>query len=85
MFLPVALGVLAVLAVVSVIRIIIGPTVWDRLMCFNLLASKASILIVLYAALSERTFLLDFALTFVLLGFISVVFIANFVQKRGKI
>lgn len=85
MYLTIALSVLALLAVISVIRIIIGPTVWDRLMSFNLFASKVSILIVLYAAMTERTYLLDFAITFVLLGFISVVFIANFVQRRGKI
>ena len=85
MFLNIAIGILAGLAVVSIIRIIIGPTVWDRLMCFNLFASKVSIIIVLYAALVQESYLLDFAIAFVLLGFISVIFIANFIQKKGKI
>lgn len=85
MFITISLIILAVMSVISVIRIIIGPTVWDRLMCFNLLTSKASIIFVLYATMSGMTYLLDFAITFVLLGFISGVFIANFVQKREEI
>ena len=85
MFLSVAMSVLAALAMASVIRVVIGPTVWDRLMCFNLITSKICIFVVLYAELTQRSYLLDFAITFVLLGFISVIFIANTVQKRGKI
>ncbi len=85
MFLSVAMSVLAALAMASVVRVVIGPTVWDRLMCFNLITSKICMLVVLYAAMTERSYLLDLAITFVLLGFISVIFIANAIQKRGKI
>ena len=85
MFLHYAMIILAILALTSVIRIVIGPTVWDRLMCFNLFASKVSILVVLYALHTERPYLLDFAISFVLLGFISVMFIANSIQRKGKI
>jgi multicomponent Na+:H+ antiporter subunit F len=66
-------------------RILIGPTVWDRLYAFNLLLTKVLMLIVLYALIYDKGFLLDIALTYALLGFISTLFIANFIKDKGRI
>jgi multicomponent Na+:H+ antiporter subunit F len=42
-------------------------------------------LIVLFAVVMQKSYLLDIAIVYVLLGFISIIFIANFIQKKGKI
>jgi len=76
---------LAALAVLTSLRIIIGPTVWDRLLGFNLMSSKLIMLIVICAIIFEKNFLLDIALTYALLGFVSTLFIARFVRDRGRI
>lgn len=76
---------LATLAVLTSLRIIIGPTVWDRLLGFNLMSSKLIMLIVICAIIFEKNFLLDIALTYALLGFVSTLFIARFVRDRGRI
>jgi len=77
--------ILAAAAVLMTVRILIGPSVWDRLIGFNLLSSKLITIIVLCAILFEKNFLLDIALTYALLGFVSILFIARFVRDRGKI
>lgn len=77
--------ILAAASVMTVVRIIIGPTLWDRLLGFNLMSSKLIIIIVLCAIIFEKNFLLDIALTYALLGFVSTLFIARFVRDRGKI
>ncbi len=77
--------VLAAAAMLTAIRILIGPTIWDRLLGFNLLSSKLIMIIVVCAIIFERNFLLDIALTYALLVFVSTIFIARFVRDRGRI
>lgn len=77
--------ILIVVAMFTAIRILIGPTVWDRLLAFNLLSSKLIMIIVMCAIIFEKNFLLDIALTYALLGFVSTLFIARFVKDKGKI
>lgn len=77
--------VLAAAAMLTAVRILIGPTIWDRMLGFNLLSSKLIMIIVVCAIIFERNFLLDIALTYALLGFVSTIFIARFVRDRGRI
>jgi len=77
--------ILASATVFTAVRILLGPTVWDRLLAFNLLSSKLIMIIVMCAILFEKNFLLDIALTYSLLGFVRTLFIALFVRDRWKI
>ena len=77
--------ILAILSLFTLIRIFLGPTIWDRLLGMNLLSSKIIILIALYSLLMEKSYLLDIAIVYALLGFISITFIARFVQGKGDI
>jgi multicomponent Na+:H+ antiporter subunit F len=43
------------------------------------------ILMMLYALIKDIDYLLDLAIVYALLGFISIVFIARFIQRKGKI
>ena len=75
--------VLTLLTVLSAIRILIGPTFWDRLLGLNLVTTKLIMLIVLIASLRKVSYLLDIALVYALLGFIGVIFLSITVQRKG--
>lgn len=77
--------IISFLVMITAIRIIIGPTTWDRLLGYNLVMAKILMLIVLFSIILEKSYLLDIAITYSLIGFISTLFIAKFVKDRGKI
>ncbi|MDX1357763.1 MAG: monovalent cation/H+ antiporter complex subunit F [Clostridia bacterium] len=77
--------ILAAATVFTSVRILLGPSVWDRLLGFNLMSSKLIMIMVMCSIIFEKNFLLDIALTYALLGFVSTLFIARFVRDRGKI
>lgn len=79
------LWVLAILGGASTLRAILGPTVWDRILGFNLLSSKIIMIIVLFAFLLQKSYLLDIALIYALFGFVGTVMIARFVEKWDRL
>ena len=81
-FMEITLVAIGVLSVGGVIRIVIGPTVWDRLLGMGLISSKIVVAIVVFAYIMGRTFLLDIAIIYSLLGFISSVLIARFIERK---
>ncbi len=69
----------------SLLRLILGPSVWDRLLGLNLMSLKITALIVLFALLNDQNYLLDIALAYALLNIIGLIFISRFIQQKGKI
>ena len=65
-------------------RIIRGPSIWDRLLGLNLISTKIIIMIVIFASFQETAYLLDLAIVYTLLGFISTIFTARFLLGRIK-
>ena len=86
-FLNFVLWAMFAIMVIYIIHILRGPSVWDRLMGMNLVASKTIMIIVLFASIRDITFLLDLAILYALFGFIGTIFIALFLAKHrlGKI
>ncbi|MCL2077531.1 MAG: monovalent cation/H+ antiporter complex subunit F [Oscillospiraceae bacterium] len=76
--------IIPVFLILYIIRIIIGPSVWDRLLGMNLVATKVVIIIIAFASLYELTYLLDFAIVYEIFGFISTIFISLFLMERKK-
>ena len=66
------------------IRLIKGPTIWDRLLGMNIVATKIVIIIIVYASMHGTAFLLDFAIIYALSGFIGTIYIALFFADRSK-
>ncbi|WZL81653.1 monovalent cation/H+ antiporter complex subunit F [Vallitaleaceae bacterium 9-2] len=62
-----------------------GPSVWDRLLAFNLFSVTMIIVMIIYALMENLDYLLDIAIVYALLGFIGIVFMARFIQRKGKI
>ncbi len=84
-FLVITLVVLALLLLASLARVVIGPTVWDRLLGMNLITTKIVMAIAVLAVLMDRTFLVDVAIVYALLGFIASILIARYIEKKGEV
>jgi len=67
-----------------IIRTIQGPTIWDRVLGMSLISVKVIILIVAYASFNDLAYLLDYAIIYSLFGFISLIFVAFFIQDRTR-
>ena len=76
-------GLIAISAIGSLIRVIIGPTVWDRMLGLGLTTSKVTLAVMLAYFLNEETYLLDLAMLFSMLGFLVTVLLARFVERKG--
>ena len=67
---------------ILLIRIIKGPTVADRMCAADALDLVTACALVLYALYSGREIFLDIALVEALLGFISTVFVAHYLEGK---
>lgn len=75
---------LVILTVLSALRILIGPSLWDRMLGLNLVTSKLIMLIIVVAFIQKQTFFLDLALVYALLSFVGIIFIALYIQRKGR-
>jgi multicomponent Na+:H+ antiporter subunit F len=66
------------------IRVLKGPSIWDRVLGMNVVATEIIITIIIYAALNDTAFLLDFAIIYTLSGFIGTIYIALFFADRRR-
>ncbi len=67
----------------ALIRALMGPTVFDRVLAVNMFGTKAVLLVAVFAFISGRPDVLDIALLYSLLNFVGVVAALRLVQ-RGK-
>lgn len=82
--LQIVMWVLLLLIGLSALRMVLGPTSWDRLLGFSQLSALCIPFLVLMAILYGLDYLLDIAITYALLGFIGTLFMARFIRRRGK-
>lgn len=79
--------VLVICIFIVSIRLIIGPTIWDRLLVLNVLTTKVILVTVGLTLYFDVTFdsnidFLDIGITYALLGFTSTVLIAKFIERK---
>ncbi len=84
-FIAVALALVGLSAVGSMVRIVIGPTVWDRLLGLGLVATKITLGVVLVGLASPDTYIFDLALLLSILGFLATVLLSRFIERRGEL
>ncbi|HHJ00935.1 MAG TPA: cation:proton antiporter [Candidatus Aerophobetes bacterium] len=72
--------ILAVLAFLSLYRVIFGPTSYDRLLGVNLISSMVTVIIVILAIRFQRRIYMDVALVYALLSFIGVIALAKYLR-----
>ncbi|MCL2170718.1 MAG: monovalent cation/H+ antiporter complex subunit F [Defluviitaleaceae bacterium] len=77
-----ALWVLLIFLFVYIIRVVRGPSIWDRVLGMSLISTKIILIIAVFASVSDSSNLLDFAIIYALSGFIGTIFVALFLYDR---
>jgi multicomponent Na+:H+ antiporter subunit F len=77
---------LLILMLISLIRVILGPSTIDRLVGVNVIGTKATILIIIMGTLLGRVEMyVDIALAYALLNFITSIAAARFFQRNRDV
>ena len=84
MFFKITMILLLVAMFFSMLRMILGPTVWDRLLSLNLISAKVILFIAVYAVYIENPMLLDVALSAGIIGFLTITLFAKFIMSGGR-
>lgn len=71
--LTVALFILAVMAILCLIRAIIGPTIADRLVAVNMMGTMVMVIIAILAVKMNEGYLVDICLIYAMISFLAVV------------
>ena len=79
MFVVASLSILITMAL-ALIRAMMGPTVFDRVLALNMFGTKTVLFICVYCFASGRTDFLDLALLYSLTNFIGMVALSRFSQ-----
>jgi multicomponent Na+:H+ antiporter subunit F len=66
------------------IKIFFTKYVWNRLLLLNLISAKIVLFIALYAVFYENALLLDIALTYGIISFLTMTLFSKFVIAGGK-
>lgn len=75
-------AVLALLMLISVIRILLGPTIPDRVVALDATSTFAMSAMVLVGAAFREIIYIDVAIIYGMLSFVSTLFIANYLEAR---
>jgi multicomponent Na+:H+ antiporter subunit F len=81
----VGLVVLSIALVVTIVRIVIGPTLPDRILALDLLTVMGLAFVGVVAIRSGLMLYLDIAIALALLGFLATIAFARYVMMRHRI
>ena len=79
MFSAAAAAILVTMAL-AMIRALLGPTVYDRILAVNALGTKTVLIISVFGFLTERPDFLDIALVYALINFIGTIAVLKFFE-----
>jgi multicomponent Na+:H+ antiporter subunit F len=76
----IAAAVLVAMAL-ALLRALLGPTTWDRILAVNMFGTKTVLFIALLGAISGRGDYLDIALVYAMINFIAVVAVMRLAES----
>lgn len=79
MFVAAAMAVIITMAL-AMVRALLGPTVYDRILALNMFGTKTVLLIAVLGFLTERPEFLDLALVYALINFVGVIAMLKFFE-----
>ncbi len=82
MWFPVAIFLTACI-IIALVRVFLGPTVPDRIVGLDTINTIVVVLMVILGAAFKQVILIDVAIVYALLSFITTLFIAKYIEK-GK-
>ena len=77
MFAVAAIAILVAM-LLAIVRAVLGPTIYDRILAVNIFGTKALLLIAVIGFLTERPEFLDIAIVYALINFIATIAIMKF-------
>ncbi|MTI48474.1 monovalent cation/H+ antiporter complex subunit F [Sporosalibacterium faouarense] len=85
MFLLITMILLVIGMFIAIIRMAMGPTVWDRLLALNLISAKTILLLAIYGVYKDNILLLDIAISYGIIGFIGITLLSRFILRGGRL
>ncbi len=81
---PILVAALVILVAILLIliRALVGPTVYDRILAVNAMGTKTVIFLALLGFIGGRTGFLDIALLYALINFVATIAVLKFVEFR---
>jgi len=83
MYYVVSLAILFTM-ILALVRAMLGPSVYDRVLAVNLFGTKTVLLVSVVAFLYGRPDFLDLALAYALINFVGVLAVLNFFQNSER-
>ncbi len=84
MFVAAALALLATM-ILTIVRALSGPTLYDRLLAANSFGTKIVLFIAVYGFLAGRPDFLDIALVYTLINFVGTVAVLKFYEYDDSV
>lgn len=84
MFLKITMILLVISMFITVVRLIIGPRVWDRLLALNLISAKTILLLAIYGVYKENLLLLDISISYGIIGFLTITLLSLYILRGGR-
>lgn len=82
MYYAVTIALIATMSL-ALVRAILGPSVYDRVLAVNMLGTKTVLLLAVFAFMLGRPDFLDLALAYALINFIGVLAVLEFFRIRA--
>lgn len=82
MYVAVSVAILVVM-LIALARALLGPTLYDRILAVNMFGTKTVLLISVMSMVAGRADLVDIALVYALINFISVIAVLRFFEYAG--
>jgi len=76
-----AVGIIFLSILITLYRFIVGPSVFDRVISFDVMTIASMAIIAIIAVLEARYIYLDIAIVYGLLSFLAVIIIAKYLEK----
>ena len=70
-------------SLLSMVRVVIGPSVADRMIGLNLVAAQTLAILVVVAVAADRSIYLDVALVYDIFGFVGILVLARYFTEKG--
>lgn len=83
-FLIITMGLLVLAMILFFIKMIKGPTLWDRMLLLNMISAKILLFIVLFAIYTKNDLLLDIAISYGIISFLTMTLLSKFIMSGGR-
>ena len=83
-FLLITIGLLVLAILASFVRLIIGPTIWDRILMVNLISVKVVLFVAAYAIYIDSKLILDIAISYGIIGYLTITLLSKYIMTGGR-